>query len=294
MAFLLIDDGLDEHDKVEHALDHDELDGLAAIGLWTLLCTTSARKLTDGRISKRAIAKLAPEHGRRLAELLELVGMLDEGGSQIHDYLDWNRSRADIEAARREKSEKGKKGAAKRWGSRGDNPDDGQGMAAAIAPGIPPGNGSGGASSNAQAVAGSVPNTCPTTTTNPTPIQRGGDAGASERARPPMELEVTNALLGAGFDRIDLERYGGAISQTLVELSPPADTDWFRVQTEIKRHLKEGTIRSATPHSCLKFVLNGVNGAPRLGRLPVGAGGRSPQVSDETAARLDEKYSRFA
>lgn len=94
MSWARIDDGLDEHAKVDAMLEADELTALAAVGLWVLTLAGASRRGTDGAVSRRALAKIAPEHGERLAGVLLEAGLFDKAGDghQIHDFLDWNPS----------------------------------------------------------------------------------------------------------------------------------------------------------------------------------------------------------
>lgn len=151
MAWARMDDGLDEHPKVEKGLDSvsgagfkatSELVGLAALGLWALSLANSSRRLTDGEVTPRTLRKLAPEHGERLAAILaEDFGMYDveDGGFRIHDYLDYNPARADVLERRERDSERKARGRAS--GVRKDsarNPDghtaDGQAESARPGP----------------------------------------------------------------------------------------------------------------------------------------------------------------
>lgn len=112
MTWARLDDRLDEHDKVEALLERDELEGLAALGLWVLTLTTSARRLTEGRVSDRVIRGLAPEHGQRLAQTLCDLGLYDKAdtGWVLHDYLDYNPSRTEVLKRREERAESGRRG----------------------------------------------------------------------------------------------------------------------------------------------------------------------------------------
>jgi hypothetical protein len=102
----------------------------ASIGLHVMAINYSAGHLTDGFVDvdfveDRIPAKRARE---RAVEVLVHVGLwlpADEGWS-IHDFAEFNETKADIEARRSAKSIAGKKGAAKRWGDSSD-------MAGAIA-----------------------------------------------------------------------------------------------------------------------------------------------------------------
>jgi hypothetical protein len=92
-----IDDGFHAHPKVQAI-------SLAASGLLVRAISYCAHYLTDGRIDPPFIRATAHGHVGRKA-LRELVdgGLLEplEGGSyRVHDYLDFNPSRADVEAER--------------------------------------------------------------------------------------------------------------------------------------------------------------------------------------------------
>ncbi|MDO8915669.1 MAG: hypothetical protein Q7W16_06260 [Coriobacteriia bacterium] len=96
---------------VELAEDHY----LAALGLFVLCLGYCDRQLTDGHITTRAMSR-AVAHGAHCADAiaeLERVGFLevDADGWRIAHYLDWQRSRAEIEAA----SESARNAAHTRW-----------------------------------------------------------------------------------------------------------------------------------------------------------------------------------
>lgn len=90
----------------------------------------AARYLTDGRIQEETVPLLTPKFRKTaLAELLsrghwhkpgEGCGTTDCPSGDpdtyvIHDFLEWNRSRATVESERERKSKGGKRGAEKRW-----------------------------------------------------------------------------------------------------------------------------------------------------------------------------------
>lgn len=92
MSWLNVDDGMGDHPKADMA-------GNAALGLWLRLACYSARVQTDGVVSKLK----AEQYGTQ-AEIRALLksGLLerDKGGYRLHDYLDWNKSKAVIDAER--------------------------------------------------------------------------------------------------------------------------------------------------------------------------------------------------
>lgn len=99
----------------DQANDDDKLNALCsdAFRLWVRGLVYCQKKLTDGFIPDSTIGQLAAlakdrERPRIIAELLAPHPRLGkgplwhkvDGGYQMHDYLDWNESRAQVEAAR--------------------------------------------------------------------------------------------------------------------------------------------------------------------------------------------------
>lgn len=121
MSWARIDDGLDEHPKVDSMLDSSEIEALAAVGLWVLTLANSSRRGTDGHVTPRTLTRIAPEHGPRLAEALEAAGLYDRAdvGYDIHDFLDYNPSakvaRGKQERISEVRAEAGRKGAEEKW-----------------------------------------------------------------------------------------------------------------------------------------------------------------------------------
>lgn len=112
MSWAKVDDALHNHPKVDALFERDEREGLAAMGLWTLVLSCVSGQLTDGIISRRVVRRLAPDHGVDFAAVLVREGLWDviDGGWKIHDYLDWNPSREVALARRDARSEAGKRG----------------------------------------------------------------------------------------------------------------------------------------------------------------------------------------
>jgi hypothetical protein len=108
------------------------LDDPAAGWLYVTSMCYCGRELTDGVFPLTIVLRLAGVEKDR-AEALVKVGMWHEPGHDcprcpqpemgsmvVHDYLMHQRSKAEAEATRASKSAAGAKGAAKRWGNRGD------------------------------------------------------------------------------------------------------------------------------------------------------------------------------
>jgi hypothetical protein len=104
MGWLRLDDAFGDHPKIAGLSDR----AFRAHVLGLLYC---ARQVTDGFVPKA----LAP----RARVLNELTGAslwtATRGGYRIHDWLDWNPSRAEVDSKRAAKSMAGAKGAASRW-----------------------------------------------------------------------------------------------------------------------------------------------------------------------------------
>lgn len=81
-----------------------------------------SRHLTNGFVPKPKVPGLTPNYRPSHLRELVLAGMWKApvGGPvseyEIHDYLEWNRSRESIMSERARKSEAGRRGAKSRWG----------------------------------------------------------------------------------------------------------------------------------------------------------------------------------
>jgi hypothetical protein len=92
-----------------------ESDRLAALGFYAATLALCQSYRTDGHVPTEQLAAViaCPEPDRkRLTDALIAVHLFDvaDDGIQVHDYLDHNNSRAEIEAARAAMSEGGRKG----------------------------------------------------------------------------------------------------------------------------------------------------------------------------------------
>lgn len=129
MAWFALDDGFDTHPKVRKA-------GNAAVGLFVRLGVHATRHLTEGHLDGDIVRRYGTEPNVRK---LITVGMLHgsghacprcpqpaEGDYVIHDYLDYNKSRAQIEGAReaaRKRQQKGRETARANRNRRGNGSD---------------------------------------------------------------------------------------------------------------------------------------------------------------------------
>lgn len=116
MPWAKFDDRRHENPKLRQA-------GLECDGLDARAITYCAGQLTDGFVPTASVQMLAGvTRWRRLAKKLEEVGRWDRDddrdGWWVHDYLEYNPSKADIEADRQAKRQRAVSGARARWGDR--------------------------------------------------------------------------------------------------------------------------------------------------------------------------------
>lgn len=169
-----VDDSLPDHPKVLDLLEHD-LEGLAALGLWTLILAWASKQadLTRpelaGRVPPAMVRRLAGEHGDKLARLLVEArgdrehGLWEENGSGwvVHEFAYWQHLEQ-----RAAKTGQAKRAAAARWGS--SAPD-----------GTPSIYADGDADADAGAYADGDADAMPSTPHHTTPSTRGTGRGKS-------------------------------------------------------------------------------------------------------------------
>lgn len=111
MPWANFDDKFPRHPKVRPLSD-------GAFRLHTSAICHSSEWLLNGIIPADDVPDLMPKY--RPAYLAALIARglwrdLGDGTYEIHDYLDWNRSREQVESERERKRKGGKKGAEARW-----------------------------------------------------------------------------------------------------------------------------------------------------------------------------------
>lgn len=110
MPWANLDDQFPDHPKVVN-LSH------GAFRLHVAGICHSSRYLTDGRIDACVVPRLIPNYSKAMLSELTKRGiwLQVDDSYEIHDYLEWNRSRSEVLAERERKSKGGKKGADARW-----------------------------------------------------------------------------------------------------------------------------------------------------------------------------------
>src|SRR4030095_3352299 len=111
------DDQMPEHPKIVSLSD-------GAFRLHVSAIAYANRFLTDGIVHAETVSRVVPRDSQTyLDELLTRmlwVEVIPAKTYEIHDYLDWNKSRAEVEEQRgyisKVRSEAGKRGARARWG----------------------------------------------------------------------------------------------------------------------------------------------------------------------------------
>lgn len=101
MPWVKLDDSTDSHRKVRRA-------GNEAFGVWTRSLCYSAGALTDGHVDPEWLEERAGRRASKISELLVVSGLWEpnDDGWLIHDYLDFNPSRASVIAKRKADSER--------------------------------------------------------------------------------------------------------------------------------------------------------------------------------------------
>jgi hypothetical protein len=117
MAWANLDDGFYDHPKVIMV-------GNAAAGIFARMLAYCSRYGTDGMVPSRTVTYIVEDDHDALQRLYD-AGMLrawESGGVDIPDYLDYNRSKAQVEADREAKRTRAQKAADARWaGNAGRN-----------------------------------------------------------------------------------------------------------------------------------------------------------------------------
>jgi hypothetical protein len=112
VTWLHVDDAMPEHPKIQGLSD-------AAFRLHIRGLAYCARLLTDGHVPEKVALQMLPTRSRRALDQLvtDQIWHRENGGFEIHDYLDYNPSREHVLAKRKARSEAGKRGNQARWGS---------------------------------------------------------------------------------------------------------------------------------------------------------------------------------
>lgn len=116
MTWVKLDDALPQNMKVGRVTD-------LAFRVYVLSICYCGANLTDGVVERSLLAHI-PLATPKVAKELEAAGLWEPhpDGWYVHDYLEWNRSKALIEADREKNRANGLRGLAKRYGKLLDEP----------------------------------------------------------------------------------------------------------------------------------------------------------------------------
>jgi hypothetical protein len=115
MTWLKSDDGMGEHPKTWRLIRRRKYVGLAAFGLHDLARLHASRYFTDGHVPAEFVDDVCERAGLRPKEVPAMTDALvasgqwtvdESDGWWIHDYLDHNPSRAQVEEQRRKDRER--------------------------------------------------------------------------------------------------------------------------------------------------------------------------------------------
>jgi hypothetical protein len=108
MTWARLDDSFWMHPKVM-------ISGNTAAGVFARCLSYCGCYLTDGLIPEPIAAQIAGSDKKALDALIDvgLLQRLESGGYYISDFLEYNRSKEETEAARRQRAEAGRKGGLK-------------------------------------------------------------------------------------------------------------------------------------------------------------------------------------
>lgn len=100
MAWAKLDDQFNNHPKTREAWRTDPV----SVGLYALALSWAAQYETDGRVTPAWVEDQLPDEEQRTSAVSALVnaGLWVENGNGwvIHDYLEYNPSKAEIQAKR--------------------------------------------------------------------------------------------------------------------------------------------------------------------------------------------------
>lgn len=101
MPYLNVDDNFADHPKVDALSD-------GAFRLHTAAMCYCAKNLTDGVVATHRVSRLTRTYKPSLVTELLKCGLWEThaDGYEVHDYLDWNKSRAWWEAKRKRDAER--------------------------------------------------------------------------------------------------------------------------------------------------------------------------------------------
>lgn len=176
MTWTKVSDDMWRHPKVRRLLDRPP--GSAALGLWVATQSWIGEELSDGFIPERQPTRLMGADVASLVEELVLARLWERtvGGWTVHDYLDYNPSRAKVLADRAQRVDAGRQGGKKNAAKADlEGRRDGDGQFTTKRP-LGPSNGH---------ALDEAPSARPSGQPTPSPVSRSPDSDKPESTSPP-------------------------------------------------------------------------------------------------------------
>ena len=116
MSWVKIDDTAPDHPKMLGLSDR-------AQAAWMRSLCWSSKQMTDGFLPMVAVRHVAPRNTTTTTLELVEAGLWEQNGSgyEVHDYLDYQPSAAEVRERRTQRAEAGRRGARARWQKDGES-----------------------------------------------------------------------------------------------------------------------------------------------------------------------------
>lgn len=113
MPWFAVDDGFPEHPKLEE-LESDPTRYMAAVTVWCIMGADCMRRLTDGHVSSHRLEKVLGflgKHARNGVSALVDKGLwtIESDGWRYHDWAEYQPTKADIQKAKKQKTDRQKR-----------------------------------------------------------------------------------------------------------------------------------------------------------------------------------------
>lgn len=295
MPWAKIDDGFDEHSKIESLLDEEDPTlALAAIGLWLLGLTRAHREMQGSRRHKNKKPGLVQrsnirrytsrENREELAGFLVKYGLweADDDGWIVHDFIDYLPSTR----TREERSRAGRLGAKARWSK---NPKvDGDGKMPSTDSRMPPPDDTeppGEWQTMARASGRSLPDP------EPEPTETNADAFAADAAAQ-LDIDFGGPVAEASKNLTPVQRLMGHWLEPLRHR--PGNRSIGAVSKFLKEETERGIPEELLRSAITEWVDSGKSGVAVLRSMSEGLIHKSARSTARDRPRCPEHESYFA